>query len=116
MLRVAFYTVSRHVLAAVMVGLTTGLLLLFRRWVTTPTVALLYLLPVGLSTAFWGLGSGLVGGLGAFVAFNYFFLPPYFTLHVLRAEDIVVQAAHQFADLGMREETQRHSLQMREQR
>jgi two-component system sensor histidine kinase KdpD len=89
MLRVAFYTVSRHILAAVMVGLTTGLLLLFRRWVTTPTVALLYLLPVGLSTAFWGLGPGLVGALGAFVAFNYFFLPPYSTLHVLRAEDIL---------------------------
>ncbi|MCX6027433.1 MAG: DUF4118 domain-containing protein [Chloroflexi bacterium] len=70
------------------VVLASGLMLVVRNWVTTPTVALLYLLPVGLSTAFWGLVPGLVAALGAFVAFNFFFLPPYFTLHVLRAEDL----------------------------
>ncbi len=90
MRRVAIRTVSRSLLAVLMIVLTSGLLYAFRELVTTPTVALLYLLPVGLSTALWGLGPGLVAALGAFLAFNYFFLPPYFTLHVLRAEDILV--------------------------
>jgi two-component system sensor histidine kinase KdpD len=90
MRRVAIRTVSRSLLAVLMIVLTSGLLHAFRELVTTPTVALLYLLPVGLSTALWGLGPGLVAALGAFLAFNYFFLPPYFTLHVLRAEDILV--------------------------
>ncbi len=35
---------------------------------------------------------------------------------VLRADHIVVEAAHQFADFGVGEEAQRHALQVREQR
>ncbi len=81
--------VSRSFAAVVVILVTSGLLLAFRGWVTTPTVALLYLLPVGLTTALWGLAPGLVAALGAFVAFNYFFLSPFFTLHVLRTEDIL---------------------------
>lgn len=80
---------GRSVASVLVILLTSGLLLVFRERVTTPTVALLYLLPVGLTTALWGLAPGLVAALGAFIAFNYLFLPPYFTLHVLRAEDII---------------------------
>jgi two-component system sensor histidine kinase KdpD len=71
------------------VVLATGVMLAARNWMTTPTVALLYLLPVGLCTAYWGLGPGLVAALCAFLAFNFFFLPPYYTLHILRPEDLV---------------------------
>ena len=88
MRRNTLHRVSRWILAGLTVVLASALLLSLRAWVTTPTVALLYLLPVGLSAAFWGLGPGLVAALGAFAAFNYFFLPPYFTLHVFRAEDL----------------------------
>jgi len=88
MRRNALHRVSRWILGGLTVVLASALMLSLRAWVTTPTVALLYLLPVGLSAAFWGLGPGLVAALGAFAAFNYFFLPPYFTLHVFRAEDL----------------------------
>ena len=88
MQRTALHITSRSIVAVLTVAMASGLMLLVRNRVTTPTVALLYLLPVGLSTAFWGLVPGLVAALGAFVAFNYFFLPPFFTLHVLHAEDL----------------------------
>jgi two-component system sensor histidine kinase KdpD len=88
MRRNTLHRVSRWMLAGLTVILASGLMLSLRAWVTTPTVALLYLLPVGLSAAFWGLGPGLMAALGAFAAFNFFFLPPYFTLHVFRAEDL----------------------------
>ncbi len=89
MKRITPPVVTRSILAALTVVLATGLMLAMRSWVTTPTVALFYLLPVGLSAAYWGLGPGLIAALGAFLAFNFFFLPPYFTLHVIRAEDLV---------------------------
>jgi len=53
-------------------------------------VALLLLIPVGLSTAFWGLGPGLAAGFVGFIAFNYLFTIPYYTLYVHRPADLVV--------------------------
>ncbi len=69
------------------VAATTGVLVLARPWLSTPTVALLYLLPVGVSTALWGLPSGIAAAVAAFLTFNFFFLPPYFTLRVLRPQE-----------------------------
>ncbi len=54
------------------------------------TIALVYLLPVLLSTTFLGLGPGLLTGLSAFFLFNYFFISPYYTLLVHKTEDITV--------------------------
>jgi two-component system sensor histidine kinase KdpD len=53
-------------------------------------MALLYLLPVGLSSAYWGLGPGVLTAVWAFIAFNYFFIEPKFTLVVHRTEDTLV--------------------------
>lgn len=75
--------------ALLAVGATTALLYLTRPWLNTPTVALLYLLPVGVSTALWGLPSGIAAAVAAFFAFNYFFLPPYFTLQVLQPQESI---------------------------
>lgn len=83
---------GRYLLAiATIIGLTSVLYLL-RHTLGTPLIALLYLLPVGFSTAVWGLGPGLVASVGAFLAFNYFFIPPYYTLIVHATQDIVVLA------------------------
>ena len=80
----------RYVFATLAIGLTTGLLYLWRSSLGTPLMALLYLLPVGLSTAFWGLGPGVLTAVWAFLAFNYFFIDPKLTLVVHRTEDTLV--------------------------
>lgn len=83
---------ARYLLAILTIVGLTGLLYLLRNTLGTPLIALLYLLPVGLSTALWGLGPGLTASVGAFLAFNYFFIPPYYTLVVHETQDIVVLA------------------------
>jgi two-component system sensor histidine kinase KdpD len=53
-------------------------------------VALLLLIPVGVTTARWGLGPGITAALSAFLAFNYLFIRPYYTFTVHRPSDLVV--------------------------
>jgi two-component system, OmpR family, sensor histidine kinase KdpD len=74
--------------AAIITGLTT-VLFLVRAQLGTPVVALLYLLPVGLSALLWGLPAGLTAASGAFLAFNYFFIPPYYSLAVHTPSDLL---------------------------
>ncbi|HEX6303997.1 MAG TPA: DUF4118 domain-containing protein [Anaerolineales bacterium] len=83
-----FVMLSRHLLALGMVVLSTGVLFVLRSSMNTSTVALLYLLPVLLCTMLWGLGTGLSAGSLAFLAFNYFFIQPYYTFKVNHTQDI----------------------------
>jgi len=53
-------------------------------------LSLLYLLPVVLSSLLWGLGPGALVALVSFLALNYFFVAPYYTLLVHRTQDLVV--------------------------
>lgn len=53
-------------------------------------LAMLYLLPVMLSSLLWGLGPGALAALVSFVALNYFFVAPYYTLLVHRTQDLLV--------------------------
>src|SRR3990170_2469174 len=69
--------------------LTTGLLFVLRGSISSAVVALLYLLPVGMSTFLWGLGSGILAAIVAFLAFNYFFIPPYYNLAVHQTQDLL---------------------------
>ncbi|MCJ7512397.1 MAG: DUF4118 domain-containing protein [Anaerolineales bacterium] len=69
------------------VAATTGLLVLAQPWLSTPSVALLYLLPVGVSTALWGLPSGIAAAVAAFLTFNFVVLHPYFTLRTPSSRD-----------------------------
>ncbi|HRF50487.1 MAG TPA: DUF4118 domain-containing protein [Anaerolineales bacterium] len=75
--------------AIVVILAATALLQPLRDFLGAPIAALLYLLPVGLTTWIWGLGPGIAASFSAFLAFNYFFLPPYFTLNVHRAQDLL---------------------------
>lgn len=61
----------------------------FQTTINPAIAALLFLLPVGLSTALWGLGPGVTASLTAFLAFNYFFIQPYYTLMVHRTQDLL---------------------------
>jgi two-component system sensor histidine kinase KdpD len=53
-------------------------------------LSLLYLLPVVLSSVLWGLGPGALTAVASFLALNYFFIPPYYTLLVHRTQDLLV--------------------------
>jgi len=79
-----------YIPAAFSIASTTLLLNVLRQALDTPLVALLYLLPVGLSASLWGLGAGVIAAMAAFLAFNYFFIKPHFTLTVHSPGDLVV--------------------------
>lgn len=75
--------------AVIAIVATSGVLFLLRDALGTPIVALFYLLPVGVS-AMWGLGPGVAAAICAFLAFNFFFIPPYYTFGVHRTQDVLV--------------------------
>src|SRR5512146_953061 len=80
----------RYLLAAMTIVVMTLLFSALRGILDTPVIALLFLIPVGLRTALWGLGPGITAALCAFLGFNYFFISPFYTFTVHRPEDVVV--------------------------
>jgi two-component system sensor histidine kinase KdpD len=70
----------------------SALLYPLRPFLGTAVVALLYLLPVGVATAELGQGPGIVAAVLSFLAFNYLFVPPYYSLRVLHADNVVALA------------------------
>jgi two-component system sensor histidine kinase KdpD len=79
----------RFVLALLAVAATSALLYPLRPFLGTAPVALLYLLPVGVATAGLGQGPGIGAAVLSFLAFNYLFVPPYYSLRVLHADNVV---------------------------
>lgn len=57
------------------------------------TIALIFLLPVGLSATFWGLLPGTLAAITCFLTFNYFFIQPIGTFTVHDSEDFVILTA-----------------------
>jgi two-component system sensor histidine kinase KdpD len=82
-------SLAPYLLALGVTAATTLVLLIFRQAITPAVVALLYILPVGLSTALWGLGPGIATALGVFLAFNYFFIEPHYSLVVHHTQDLL---------------------------
>ncbi len=86
---ILFERVSGGAFAVTLAALTTLLLFSIRATLSTSTVALVYLLPVMVSTVFWGLWAGIICAVVAFLAYNYYFLPPFHTFIVHDSQDIV---------------------------
>jgi two-component system, OmpR family, sensor histidine kinase KdpD len=81
----------KYLLAILIVAGVTALFYLLRDvLLDTTLVALLYLIPLGVITAYWGLGPGITAALVAFFALNYFFIQPYYTLTVHQPVDVVI--------------------------
>jgi two-component system sensor histidine kinase KdpD len=78
-----------YVPAAISIAFTTAILFILRDRLNTSTIALLYLLPVLISTVFGGFGPGVFSAFLAFLLYNYFFLLPYYTFVVHQTQDIV---------------------------
>lgn len=81
---------SHYVFAFAIIALVTAILFALRDSLETSLIALLYLIPLGLITAYWGLGPGITSALVTFLTFNYFFIPPYYRLAVHRPTDVVI--------------------------
>lgn len=87
----SFLIRSWHYLAAfALIALVTVVFYVLRDALDTTLIALLYLLPLGIITAFWGLGPGIASAAVTFLTFNYFFLKPYYTFAVHRPTDVVI--------------------------
>jgi two-component system sensor histidine kinase KdpD len=81
--------VYRFLAGILLTASATGVLEGLRGWLNTSTVALVYVLAVGATTAWWGLIPGLGAALLSFLLFNYLFIPPYLTLRVLHPQDVI---------------------------
>jgi two-component system sensor histidine kinase KdpD len=80
-----------HILASVLlVGLTTAVFYPVRQAMGTAIIALLYLLPIGINAAFWGLLAGILSAILAFFTLNFYFIPPYYSLLIHRSQDLVI--------------------------
>jgi two-component system, OmpR family, sensor histidine kinase KdpD len=80
---------ARFVLSLLVVAATTEVLYELRVSLSAPTIALLFLVPVGLAATLWGLAPGICAALAAFLALNYFFTQPQFTLAVTHTQDLL---------------------------
>jgi two-component system sensor histidine kinase KdpD len=74
-------------------ALTVALLTLAAKaaepWIGYPSIDLFYLVPVILAATLFGLGPGIATGIASGAAYNFFFLPPHYTLHVHDPQDVV---------------------------
>ena len=80
----------QYLLAIALIAAITAVLFLLRDALDKTLIALLYLIPLGTITAQLGLGPGITSALAAFLAFNYFFIQPYYTLTVHHPADVVI--------------------------
>ena len=88
-----FYSISRlwqYLLAFLLIAAITTIFVVLRNVLDITLIALLYLVPLGIITAFWGLGPGITSALITFLTLNYFFIQPYYTFTVHQPADIVI--------------------------
>ncbi len=85
-----FSRLRKYLFAFVLIAFITTVFFVLRDELDTTLIALLYLIPLGMITAQFGLGSGITSALLIFLALNYFFIEPYYTLTVHSPTDIVI--------------------------
>jgi two-component system sensor histidine kinase KdpD len=71
-----------YVKAIALVGITTGLCFLGRPYLQTTDVAMLYLLAVVAVASWYRLGAALLASAISIAAFDFVFVPPYYTFNV----------------------------------
>ncbi len=87
--RTVLAVAAQYAAAIFAILITTAAMLPVRDLLGAPIAALLYLLPIGMTTWIWGLGPGVAASFSAFLAFNYFYLSPYYTFNVHQAQDLL---------------------------
>jgi two-component system sensor histidine kinase KdpD len=71
------------------VVLVTLLLKWLEKYLEIQIIAMIYLVPVLICTVIWGLASGLLAGLLSFISFNFFFIQPFYTLHIYKTQSLI---------------------------
>lgn len=85
-----FQAVLQYLLVLGLIFGITAALFTVREQLDITLVALLYLIPVGFSTSYFGLVPGITCATAAFLSFNYFFIPPYYNFNVHRPTDVAI--------------------------
>ncbi|MEN4099364.1 MAG: DUF4118 domain-containing protein [Anaerolineaceae bacterium] len=79
----------RHISVFVLLGFTWLILTPFKPYLQIQLIALLYLLPVMISTVLWGFTPGILAAFSAFLVFNFFYIEPYHTFQVHKTQDLI---------------------------
>ena len=80
----------QYLFACLLIASITVVFVVLRDVLDTTLIALLYLIPLGVITALWGLGPGIASASITFLTLNYFFIKPYYTFTVHQPADIVI--------------------------
>jgi len=81
-----------YLAGAALVAVTTAFALAVRGHLGLANVALIYLLPVLIASGRWGLMPGVFASATGALAFNFFLVPPRFTLRVADADNLITNA------------------------
>ena len=76
-----------YLVAFLATAAVTAVLIPFREHINSTTVALAFLLDVLFLALFWGSGPALVASVAGVLCFNFFFLPPLYTLSIAHSEN-----------------------------
>ncbi len=81
--------ISQFFFSIILVFVLTWILDLLRNSLSTPVIALLFLIPVVFSAGYFDITGGITASFAAFLSFNYFFIAPFHTLAVHQTQDIL---------------------------
>src|SRR5512137_3089752 len=82
-LNLSVQLIEGSVLAAgIVLGATALFLVIGRSILGEGVIALLYLVPISWSTTRWGQLAGMCAAVTAFLTFNFFFIPPFYTFQI----------------------------------
>jgi len=80
----------RVLLSLGVVILSTAILFVFKDYLSTPVIAILYLIPVVFSATFSGKTGSILASVLSFLCLNYFFIYPHYTFNVAQLQDLLV--------------------------
>jgi two-component system sensor histidine kinase KdpD len=95
-MRSSFLKIRKASAALISVGvviLVSGVLLPFRGYINSTEVALTLLLLVLFSSTLFGSRAGLAASIAGILSFNFFFLPPFYTLNISGSDNWVAFGA-----------------------
>lgn len=75
--------------SALSIALLTLIAKAVEPWIGYPSIDLFYLIPVILAATLFGLKPGIATGIASGFAYNFFFLPPHYSLAVHDPQDVI---------------------------